>query len=160
KEGSLSGEDESTTALLLSRVGTAMDYYIDTSTFAGGNASVNERAKDARSLTVASLPERVENMLIERMQNAETQGQRITYYRAFLNVASSENARKVLKEILTAETQRRGETKGGNASVNERAGRAPEGTLPNSRVSTFVPIRTKDKFDIVTRLLVLGDPEA
>ncbi|MBX3288977.1 MAG: hypothetical protein KF855_06485 [Acidobacteria bacterium] len=159
KGGTPNIEDESTTALLLSRVGTAMNYYIDTSISAGGNASVNQRAKDARSLTVASLPERVENMLIERMQNAETQGRRITYYRAFLNVASSENARKVLKEILTAETQSRGETKGGNASVNERAGRAPEGTLPNGRVSAFVPIRTKDKFDIVTRLIILGDPE-
>ena len=33
-------------------------------------------------------------------------------------------------------------------------------TLPYGRVSALIPLKTKDKFDIVTRLLILNDPEA
>ncbi|HCA58556.1 MAG TPA: hypothetical protein DEP46_11285 [Blastocatellia bacterium] len=150
-------EDESTTALLLSRVGTAMNYYIDAENKGRGDAATE------------SLQARVEEMLIERMRDAETLGQRITYYRVFLNIASSENARKVLKELLTAESQRRGGGTGGNPSASEGAP-SPQNknTLPTGRVSAAdadknriaIPLKTKDKFDIVTRLLILGDPEA
>ncbi|MDM7923113.1 MAG: ERAP1-like C-terminal domain-containing protein [Pyrinomonadaceae bacterium] len=115
-------EDESTTALLLNRVVTAMNYYID----------------DSRS---AGLRPRAEDLLIERMRNAETLGQRITYYRAFLNIAASENARRVLKEML----------KGGE-DVSRKDAKPQSGQA--------IPLKTKDKFDIVTRLLILGDPDA
>jgi len=153
-------EDESTTALLLNRVGTAMNYYIGDAT--GGNASVNERASgvrrlDARSLTVASLPvdlrARVENLLIDRMQNAPTLGQRITFYRAFLNIAASEKARGVLKGLLRESVPPA--VAGGDRAP---AAKAPPTTVGGTDKS--VPLKTKDKFDIVTRLLILGDPDA
>ena len=153
-------EDESTTALLLSRVGTAMNYYIDAENKGRGDAATE------------SLQARVEEMLIERMQNADTLGQRITYYRAFLNIASSENARKVLKDLLTAESQRRGDGTGGNPSGSEgvpsqRSVSGQPATLPTGRADSGgedatipIPLKTKDRFDIVTRLLILGDPDA
>jgi len=103
--------DESTIQTLLSRVSTAMRYYIDT--------------KPASS----ALNTQIESLLIDRMQYATTPGARITFYRAFLSIASSDNARRIMKEIL----------KGGTG-----------------RVSTS----TKDKFDIVGRLIVLRDPQA
>ncbi len=115
-------EDESTTALLLSRVGTAMNYYIDAP---GGLAS------------------RVEEMLISGMHNSPTQGQRITYYRAFLNIASSEKARGALKGMIR------------NAGTS-----AGESAAKDAGKGAGVPLRTKDKFDIVTRLLILNDPDA
>src|SRR5207342_1954910 len=70
-----------------------------------------------------------ENLLIDKIQNASTQGQRITYYRAFLNIASTPKARGILKQILRAANPR-------------------------------LTLKTKDKFDIVTRLVILGDPDA
>ena len=196
KACTLNCEDESTTALLLSRVGTALNYYIDDK---GGNLSGSEGAslqRDASgrqdtlptgrvsalvaddsggkpSFRTASggddLRSRVEDMLIAGMRGAETQGQRITYYRAFLNVAGSEKARGVLKAMLTAKAQRRGGNEGGNPSGSEGAplpadASGREDTLPTGRVSALaensIPLKTKDKFDIVTRLLILGDPEA
>ncbi|HUR99666.1 MAG TPA: ERAP1-like C-terminal domain-containing protein, partial [Pyrinomonadaceae bacterium] len=63
--------------------------------------------------------------------NAPTLGQRITFYRAFLNVASTENARSTLKDILNLKFQ-----------------------------ISDLKLKTKDRFDIVTRLLILNDPEA
>ncbi len=106
------------------------------------------------SASEGDLQTRVEDLLIERMRNAGTLGQRITYYRAFLNVAASENARVVLKKLLAAD---------GNLSGSEGAPvqvAPPKGTLPTGRVSALIPLKTKDKFDIVTRLLILNDPEA
>ena len=128
-------EDESTTALLLNRVGTALNYYIDEP---GRDASVNERgdrAGEARSSSgrpIATLPygrvsaqgdlrSRVEEMLIAGMQNSPTQGQRITYYRALLNVAASEKARAVLKEMLTAKAEPLASASGKEA-VDKQAG--------------------------------------
>ncbi|MCC7308371.1 MAG: hypothetical protein IT173_12455 [Acidobacteria bacterium] len=140
-------DDESTVALLLTRVGTAMNYYISTPNIA--LTSVRASASD-------DLRTRVEDMLIEQMQNAPTLGQRITFYRAFLNIAASENARRLLKTLLTT---------GGNLSGSDGAplNKDQKGTLPTGRVSASVPnipLKTKDKFDIVTRLLILGDPDA
>ena len=65
--------DESTIATLLNRVSTAMNYYLT----------------DAQAKRFA--PE-IEKLLIEKMQNAPTLGQKITFYRAFVSLASSENA--------------------------------------------------------------------
>ena len=171
KAGTQNAEDESTTALLLSRVGTALNYYSDDK---GGNPSGSEGAllpKDTsgRQNTLPNgrvsaleadgsggkpafrtaggggdLRTRVEDLLIAGMRGAETQGLRITYYRAFLNVAGSEKARGVLKEML-----RNPGTPAVTAAKNDAPGKG-----------AGVPLKTKDKFDIVTRLLVLGDPEA
>lgn len=112
--------DESTIQTLLGRTGTAMNYYI--------GQSVPPASAGGRKQTLSS---KLESVLLERIANAPTIGQRITFYRAFLNLGSSLNARKEFKQILAG----------------------------TSRVARF-ELRTKDKFDIVTRLLILGDPAA
>ena len=82
-------EDESTIATLLGRTSTALNYYIGTMQKPdreGGRNGQGESYALANARVSAStgdLPVRVENMLIERMRNAETAWQRITYYRAF-----------------------------------------------------------------------------
>jgi aminopeptidase N len=65
------------------------------------------------------------------MTSAQTPGQRITFYRAYLNLASSAQARRNLKDILAGK----------------------------SKLAVF-QLRTKDKFDLVTRLLVLSESDA
>ncbi|HEY8561747.1 MAG TPA: M1 family aminopeptidase [Pyrinomonadaceae bacterium] len=105
-------EDESTINAILSRVGTALNYYIP-------NAARDQ------------LSTRLETVLTERIGSAKTPGQRITFYRAYLNLASSAQARQNLKDILAGK----------------------------SKLAVF-QLRTKDKFDLVTRLLVLGDNDA
>ena len=104
--------DESTIQTLLGRVSTAMNYYLS----------------DAQA---AELAPRLEAMLIDKIANAKTPGQRITFYRAFLNLASSAKSAQILKDILAGK----------------------------SKVAVF-NLKTKDKFDIVTRLLILGDKDA
>ncbi len=150
-------EDESTTALLLNRVGTAMNYYMSEPPALAGGQKLGPGPTDGPAANAArtDLRSRVEDMLIERMRDAPTLGQRITFYRAFLSIASSEKARGVLKDLLAA---------GGNPSGSEGAPKrsgAPKGTLPTGRVTAIaIPIKTKDRFDIVTRLLILNDPDA
>jgi aminopeptidase N len=78
-----------------------------------------------------TLAPQIEAILIDKMQNAPTLGQRITFNRAFLNVASSDKARTILKDTLSGKYQ-----------IKE------------------LKLKTKDKFDIVTRLLILGDKDA
>ena len=102
--------DELTIQTILSRVATAMNYYIE-------NGS--------------ELAPRLEKVLIERMTNAETLGQRVTFYRAFVALASTEESKQKLKDILNLKFE-----------------------IPNLK------LKTKDKFDIVTRLLILGDKDA
>jgi aminopeptidase N len=161
KEGSQ--EDESTVAALLGRVGTALNYYMSVPpAVAGGALSAGDKTPPATDETT-DLRARVEDLLIERMRSAPTLGQRITYYRALLNIAASEKARGVLKTMLAT---------GGNLSGSEGAPERPgalKGTLPTGRVTApaasekdpgSIPLKTKDRFDIVTRLLILGDPEA
>ncbi|MDI1243058.1 MAG: M1 family aminopeptidase [bacterium] len=149
KACTLNCDDESTTALLLNRVGTAMNYYLSEP----GAVATGFRSGTGTKNPVATAPgsDLVEEMLITGMRNSPTLGQRITYYRALLNIASSEKARNVLKAML----------KGGNLSGSEGVSSPPNrNTLPTGRVSASIPIKTKDKFDIVTRLLILNDPEA
>ncbi len=135
--------DESTIATLLGRVSIAMNYYIPE----GGNATAKERAdSDNRTSTnstntlprgrvsASELSQEIENLLIEKMRNAPTVGQRITFYRAFLNAASSEKARTILKQF-------------------------DDSKLDIIQTKGF-QLKTKDKFDIVTRLLILGDKDA
>ena len=103
--------DESTIAALLNRVSTAMNYYLT-------DEQAEQFAPD------------IEKLLIDKMQNAPTLGQRITFYRSFVSLASTENARQVLKDILS-----------GKMKIKE------------------LDLKTKDKFDIVTKLIILGDKD-
>ncbi len=139
-------EDESTTALLLNRVATAMNYYIEDERVSSPRVSKGAVGTQA-PLLPRGLLTCVEEMLIAGMQNSPTLGRRITYYRAFLNIASNEKARGVLKELLA-----------GVSSPRVSKGAADQ-QAPSLTVG-LLTLRTKDKFDIVTRLLILGDPEA
>ncbi len=137
--------DEGTIQTLLARVSTAMNYYLN----------------DAQR---AELAPKVEAVLIDKIQHASTPGQRITYYRAFLNIASTERARNVLKQIL--------KNGSGNGPVLSVPGAVATGAVypatskEKSPVATArgtegsFPLKTKDRFDIVTRLIILSDPEA
>lgn len=102
-------KDEMIVLSLLNRVGTAFNYYLD------------DKTKD-------ELLPKFEKILINKMDTAETLGQRITFYRAFLNNASSETARKILKVILSGKYQ-----------------------IPDFK------LKTKDNFDIITKLNILAD---
>jgi aminopeptidase N len=157
-------QDESMVASILARSATAMNYYLPASLQKPEGGRNSQRPAyalaDAQpSASRVDLQGRLENILIERMKNAPTLGQRITFYRALLNIAASEKARKVLKEML-----RNAGNSGGNLSGSEGVSSPPKkNTLPTGRVSASdekIPLKTKDRFDIVTRLLILGDPDA
>lgn len=104
--------DETIASSVLGRTSTALNYY------------VSDKTRDKFS-------PRLEGLLLDRIKTSRTLGQRITFYRSFLNASSSVSARQTLKDILSGKFQIEGMT-----------------------------LRTKDRFDIVTRLLILGDPEA
>lgn len=125
--------DESTIQTLFGRVSTAMNYYL----------SDKQREEFAPQ---------IEKLLLEKMQNAPTVGQKITFYRSFLSNASSENARNVLKGLLKQSFSSPTIKEGLKADSNPAAKPALTLGLPT--------LRTKDKFDIVTRLLILGDKDA
>jgi aminopeptidase N len=72
-----------------------------------------------------------EQMLFDRMLHADSAGLRITYFRAFMSAAATDDARGKLKQILA-----------GKLSV-------PGMTL-----------RSRDRFDIITSLMAKGDPDA
>jgi aminopeptidase N len=112
-----------------------MNYYIENKSeppaLAGGAGLSRKPPANAGGSDKAELGARLEKVLIERMTNAESLGQRVVFYRAFLNLASSENARQNLKEVLNGKFQ----------------------------IKDF-KLKTKDQFDIVTRLLILNDAEA
>ncbi len=150
--------DESTIQTLLGRTATALNYYID---LGFGNADFglkdNQTANPKSQIrnpksNGADLSRRLENLLIEKMQNAQTAGQKITFYRAFLNVASSENARNVLKEMLKQSVS--------SPTVKEGLAANPAKTEKPALTLGLPTLRTKDRFDIVTRLLILGDEDA
>jgi aminopeptidase N len=104
--------DEVTAQSIMGRASTAFNRYL----------------VDAQAKEVAP---RMERLFSERMLNAETPGLRITYFRAFQSIATTEEARATLKKIL------RGEVK------------VPGMTL-----------RSRDRFDIITALLMRDDREA
>ncbi len=120
-------KDEMIVASMLGRANTALNYYINSSA-SGSNTKKNPSAHADGTDLVAKL----EKVLINKMQTAETQSQKITFYRAFLNVVSSENGRELLKDFLK----------------------------PNAKNQKPFEFKTKDKFDIVTKLLILGDKDA
>ena len=160
--------DESTIATLLGRVSTAMTYYLPTGqaeppALAGGKKPSAKSTSGQPASTPpahaggSALGARLETILIDRMQNAPTLGQRITYYRALLNIAASKEAQGVLRAILASNKR------------DERNSPGFVGMMSNEdaeRIAKFeaairtLPIKTKDKFDIVTRLAILGDPDA
>jgi aminopeptidase N len=74
---------------------------------------------------------RLEKMLAARMMNAETPGLRITNFRAFQNIAWTSEARETLKKILRDELK-----------------------IPGMQ------LRSRDRFDIITALLIRDDAAA
>jgi aminopeptidase N len=160
--GRTGGEsDESTIATLLGRVSTAMTYYL------------SEKQRD-------ELTPKLEPVLMRRMENAPTLGQRITFYRAFLNLASSEKARNILKDMLRQKSEPGAVATGSSdmglrnadfgsgavvsanpqSQIRNPQSSAPVATAPGSDSRTTIPLKTKDRFDIVTKLASLGDPDA
>ena len=73
----------------------------------------------------------IEKLLIEKIETAPSVGQKITYFRALQNIGSSEQTRRIFKDLLT-----------GKSKLKD------------------VELKTKDKFDLLTRLIVLGDADA
>ena len=124
--------DESTIQTLLGRVSTAMNYYLI----------------DAQSKQFA--PE-IEKLLLEKMQNAPTLGQKITFYRAFISLASSANARNILKQALA--------DSGTDIAENSEYKQRHIKLEATAIYKLFPPLKAKDKFDIVTKLITLGDPD-
>ena len=146
----LAGEkDETTTQAILGRATTAMTYYMA------------DKDRDA-------IAARLEAILLEKMRSAPTLGQRITYYRALLNTVSTEKGRSVLKEMLrqTSASAATGGNPTGREGVNPKSAvpnPKSSDTLPTGRVSASsvtIPLKTKDRFDIVTKLASLNDPDA
>jgi aminopeptidase N len=121
-------KDELTIQTILGRVGTAMNYYLSEPPAVAGGTRTSDPPATAGGSDISA---RLEKVLINRMTNAETLGQRIVFYRAFVNLASTENGRQTLKDILNSKFQ-----------------------ISNLK------LKTKDKFDIVTRLLILNDADA
>jgi aminopeptidase N len=98
--------------------------------------SITGRASLAfnRYLSAAQAQElapRIERLFSDSMLKAETVGLRITYFRAFLSIASTEEARATLKKILRGELLIPGMT-----------------------------LRSRDRFDIITALLARNDKDA
>ncbi len=131
-------KDEVTIAGLLGRSSTALNYYL------------SDKQRD-------ELAPRLENLLIEKIKNTPALGQKLTFYRAFLNIAATENARNTLKQILKGEFGKQG----GNPTVREGvSSQRANKKSTHSLTVVSLPLKTKDKFDIVTKLAILGDPEA
>ena len=105
-------KDEVAVQSLLGRMSTAFNRYI--------SDSESKRAVGP-----------FEELLSGQMQQADSVGRRITYFRAFQSVATTERARKTLKQLLTGELSIPGMT-----------------------------IRPRDRFDMITALLTSSDPEA
>lgn len=105
-------QDEVTVQSILGRASTAFNRYLS----------------DAQMRDVAAP---LEKMISERMTNAATPGLRITYFRAFQSIATTDGARGELKRILSGEEKIPGMT-----------------------------LRTRDRFDLVTTLLSRDDPDA
>jgi aminopeptidase N len=128
-------QDESTIATLLGRVSTALNYYIESEppAVAGGLNAANRNAKKNPSATAdgSDLRDRVEQLLINKIETAPTVGQKITYFRALQSIGSGEQTKRIFKDLLTGRSKMKN-----------------------------VELKTKDKFDLVTRLIILGDKDA
>jgi aminopeptidase N len=105
-------KDEVTAQAILGRVQTAFNRYLS-----------DEQQK--------IFAPRLEALLSEQMQKAATLGMRITYWRAFQAIASSDAGRATLKKMLRGEM-----------------------ALPG------LTLRSRDKFDLITILTARGDADA
>ena len=175
-----SEKDEGTIQTLLSRVSTAMRYYMSeplafaaesiidrNPTMIGGpfkRRTPRQDAKPPANTGGLDLEERLEAVLLDRMQHAATPGQRITFYRAFLSTASTEKARTVLKQLLSRSVPGTVVTGAVDRKAPDWMGdngkKAPVANALGTDTRAQLPLRAKDKFDIVTRLAILGDPDA
>jgi aminopeptidase N len=145
-------DDETIVASLLGRMSTALNYYLPASDTALANA---------RASATSNLRSRFETMLLDRLQNAPTPGQRVTFFRAFVNNASTAQSRVVLKDMLR-QSSSTSALRGGLPPANRAAAtgdRAPSGGSPTPNGGS-PGLKPKDRFDIVTRLAVLNDPDA
>ncbi|HEY2846940.1 MAG TPA: ERAP1-like C-terminal domain-containing protein, partial [Pyrinomonadaceae bacterium] len=173
--------DETTVASLLGRVSTALNYYLPTDADRVSSPQVSKGSTSDRDCIEPSLTcglrTRFEAILLDRMQHAATPGQRITFYRAFVANATTEHGRTVLKQMLAVTGTRVNagahscppdtvcdpnitQTDIANLPLNAHGAKKPVATVPGSDTRATPPLRTKDKFDIVTHLAILGDPDA
>jgi aminopeptidase N len=104
--------DPVTVSTLLARAAVAFRYFVS----------------DAQRDSVAPALER---MLIDNLRGSDTPGRRISFLRAFMDCAWSEEARATLKGLLSGKLQVAG-----------------------------VPLSSRDRFRIIARLLTIGDAEA
>ena len=122
--------DESTIATLLNRTSTAMNYYL------------NDKQRD-------ELAPQIENLLLNSMAKAATSGQQITFYRALLNIASTDTTKKILKDIFN-----------NNGKISVAVDVETKTEIDAIRlVAVSLPLKAKDKFDIITKLITLGDAD-
>jgi aminopeptidase N len=120
--------DESTIQTLLNRVSTAMNYYLSD--------------KQREQLTP-----QIERLLLRSILDAKTAGQKITFFRAYLNIASSKQSQITLERFL--------------GGVGKPAKLETIGDVNALMLTVELPaLKTKDKFDIVTKLLILGYEDA
>ena len=138
-----------------------MTYYLQANRrrqpVAGARRSHGLRPRHSLTLAFLPLQSSLEAMLIDRMRTAPTLGQRITYYRAFLNIVSTENGRNVLEDDLERVGGKPGGCERSRITRRRRTHSQPVEFTPQA---FRMPLKTKDRFDIVTRLAILGDPDA
>jgi len=139
-------KDDSTISSILGRVYTAYTFYLN----------------DSQQKEFAP---RLESLLIGKITCSKTAGQRITFYRAFLRIASSKRSQVILKQLLpstsTAVKHPSAKARKPKWSVFQiYKGGCPSGGQERDSIVGSILIRTKDKFDIVTRLIVLGDKDS
>jgi aminopeptidase N len=155
-------KDETITASVLRRVSTAMTYYMPEMTANAERVSSPHVSKGStlnksndEPASTSGLQTRLETMLIDKMRTATTLGQRVTYYRAFLNIVSTENGRAILKAMLQVSEPGAVAT----GVVKDKA-KGPLATASGSDYHIQIPLKTKDRFDLVTKLAILNDPDA
>ncbi len=133
--------DETISSSILGRATIALNYY------------VADKTRD-------ELVPKFENGLIDRLTRAEILGHRITIYRAFLNVAATVNGQDVLRAMLKASLEPQGNVGPKPFAPGLYSSEDVERILRFEEMLRKLPLKTKDKFEIVTRLLILGDPKA
>ena len=125
--------------LAIKSLPTEYDESITSSVLGRVSTAVNYYLSDAGKVAVTH---RLEDLITREINKGSSDvGRRLTYYRSFLNIGVSIRSREVYKALL-------------------------KGTKPIPIGGGLVlgtnelPLRAKDKFDIVTRLLILNDAEA
>ena len=127
--------DESTIATLLSRVGTAMNYYI---------------GEDQRREIAPRLEEELRDNVLSWFT---PERERLTVFRSWLNLTSTDRSRQFLKSILQVSMIKA-------AKSDSKTPVHPNDIASPNRLIDIPPLRAKDRFDIVAKLLILGDEEA